>query len=624
MYRTFLAVILILLALTLTTSSVERAGLHAAMSSPTKSPEGTVKVGHIEVKLDHEVIYSVISTDLAAPIVKSDVAIWDTTFGYSDGLGNVTFRIPVYINDNTDAYDMWVKLDAEVEGYGDWDRGGEDYKWVFTEETDNKFFYWDFATDVLDSTDGTVRYVVTAHADITVFRPFKADYEWFDLGQSMSVRVQSRAHPPYQQTVDIGFPADSSEFVIGSSGNVIGFVEAGDDPPPGFGMAHMAIITNAKSPDQASDFRTGANGGFWEPFRIDDPTAAGEVTIRVYDDPGSAEYLASPDGGEITIFAKRSTGWSTFGLFAVPGHRTAAGVPTDYLVAIPSYEGYEDSVTLNVMGLPPGVLYYFEANPVRVPPDTTLGVMLTLEADAMTPLGFHEITITASDDTLTREFVCPLVVENVIPPAPIVDLEVIATDDTSATLCWTAPGADADSGWARSYDIRYSTISPDGDTAGWWDAAGTIADEVMAGPPGRRDTCIVGGLILPADTYYFAVKTADGAFIWSEVSNIAEIPDAGVREPAAPGLPAVFALSPNRPNPLMRSTEIRYALPRDCHVRLGIYDIRGRLVAGLIDEKQEAGYKSASWDAGSVSPGIYFCRFRAGHFTAVEKVVVLR
>lgn len=146
----------------------------------------------------------------------------------------------------------------------------------------------------------------------------------------------------------------------------------------------------------------------------------------------------------------------------------------------------------------------------------------------------------------------------------------------------------------------------------------------MAGPPGRRDTCIVGGLILPADTYYFAVKTADGAFIWSEVSNIAEIPDAGVREPAAPGLPAVFALSPNRPNPLMRSTEIRYALPRDCHVRLGIYDIRGRLVAGLIDEKQEAGYKSASWDAGSVSPGIYFCRFRAGHFTAVEKVVVLR
>jgi hypothetical protein len=120
------------------------------------------------------------------------------------------------------------------------------------------------------------------------------------------------------------------------------------------------------------------------------------------------------------------------------------------------------------------------------------------------------------------------------------------------------------------------------------------------------------------------VKTADGALIWSEISNIVEVPDAGVREPAAPGLPAVFALSPNRPNPFTRSTEIRYALPRDCHVRLEIYDIRGRQVASLIDEEQQAGYKRAIWDASSVSPGIFFCRFMAGEFTSVEKMVVLR
>jgi len=624
-----LAVFLILPTIAFALSPGGNAGSPAGLASPSSSiagfPEGVVKVGHIEVKLDHDVIYAIISTDLVRPVLKTDVAIWDTTYGYSDGLGNATFRIPVYINDNTDAYDMLVKLYAEVEGYGDWNRGGEDYKWVFTEDTDFVFFYWDFATDVLDSTEGAVRYRVFAKADITVFRPFKADYEWYDHDGSNSVRVESRAHPPYEQTVEINIPADSSQFEIGSNtGNVVGYVEAGDDPPPGFGMAHMAIITNAKTPDQDSDFRTGANGGFWETFRLDDPTAAGEVTIRVYDDPCSAEYLASSDGDSVTIFATRKSGWSTFGLFAVPGHRTALGVPTEYLVAIPSYEGYEDSVTLNVLDLPPGVLYSFEANRVRVPPDSTLGVNLTLEAGAITPLGFHEIRITASDDTLTREFVCPLFVEDPLPPAPILDLQVIAQEDTSVTLCWTAPGADADSGWAYEYDIRYSTVLPDGDTASWWADADTIAQRVMAGPPGWRDTCVVNGLALPDSIYYFAVKTADGALIWSEISNIVEVPDAGVREPAAPGLPAVFALSPNRPNPFTRSTEIRYALPRDCHVRLEIYDIRGRQVASLIDEEQQAGYKRAIWDASSVSPGIFFCRFMAGEFTSVEKMVVLR
>jgi hypothetical protein len=220
--------------------------------------------------------------------------------------------------------------------------------------------------------------------------------------------------------------------------------------------------------------------------------------------------------------------------------------------------------------------------------------------------------------------VCPLVVEDLIPPDPVMDLEVIAADDTSATLCWTAPGASADSGWAHAYDIRYSTALPDVDTAGWWAGADTVDCEPIVGPPGRLDTCKVGGLVLPDSIYFFAMKTADGALIWSEISNVAELPDAGVETTADPGQPLELALSRVSPNPFMSTTEIKYAIPRACHVKLAIYDIRGREVTGLIDEEQGAGYKSLRWNASSIPPGIYFCRLRAGNVAVVEKMVVLR
>jgi hypothetical protein len=629
MSRAVLAVAALLLVVSLVAPLGERADLSAAITLPgtasAKSQEGIFRCGAIYLKLNHEVVYSIISTNLIYPVLKCDIAIWDTTLGYTDGLGNVTFRIPVYIYDNTDTYDAEVKLTVAAENRTTGQHIGEDFYWGSTSDEDDIFFYWDFATDKLDGTSGRNRYHVSAEATVTVYRFLKQPSEWYDFDWSNKVHVQSGAHPPWQQEVEITTPADSSQYVIGShTKNVIGYVQAGDDPPPGGGTATMTIVTNAASRDQESSFTTGANGGFWEPLYIGEPTAEGEVNIHIYDDARSEEYLADPDGGEITIFATRSAGWTTFGLFAVPGHHVAAGGSTDYLVSIPSYDGYEADVTLDVKDLPPGVLYSFDTNPVHVPPDTTRGVMLTLEATGLTPPGFHEITITASDDTLTREFVCPLMVEDLIPPDPVMDMEVIALDDTSATLCWTAPGASADSGWAHVYDIRYSTIFPDVDTAGWWAAADTVADEPMVGPPGWRDTCTVENLALPDSIYFFAIKTADGALIWSGISNIAEIPDAGVERPDAAGPPLEFTLSRTYPNPFMSATEIKYAIPRECHVSLEVYDIRGRKVVGLVDEEQGAGYKCVKWNAASSSPGIYFCRFRAGNFTGVEKMVILK
>ena len=89
-------------------------------------------------------------------------------------------------------------------------------------------------------------------------------------------------------------------------------------------------------------------------------------------------------------------------------------------------------------------------------------------------------------------------------------------------------------------------------------------------------------------------------------------------------LPKQFALQDNYPNPFNTSTLIRYQLPRACHVRLEIFDISGRKVATLVDEKQRAGYKAVLWDANAAATGFYFYRLSAGDSSDTKKMVLLK
>jgi len=89
-------------------------------------------------------------------------------------------------------------------------------------------------------------------------------------------------------------------------------------------------------------------------------------------------------------------------------------------------------------------------------------------------------------------------------------------------------------------------------------------------------------------------------------------------------LPLQFILCQNYPNPFNPTTAIKYAVPKDCHVKFTIYNILGQKVATLIDRKQKTGYKTARWDASSFSSGIYFYRLQAGDFVQTRKMVVLK
>ncbi len=95
-----------------------------------------------------------------------------------------------------------------------------------------------------------------------------------------------------------------------------------------------------------------------------------------------------------------------------------------------------------------------------------------------------------------------------------------------------------------------------------------------------------------------------------------------------PVIPVAFAFDLASANPSRGTSRIRYALPRDQHVRLAIMDVRGRVVAVLRDEDEAAGVHEVTWEGrsggGTAPAGIYFVSFQSEEWSAQRRIVRLR
>jgi len=94
-------------------------------------------------------------------------------------------------------------------------------------------------------------------------------------------------------------------------------------------------------------------------------------------------------------------------------------------------------------------------------------------------------------------------------------------------------------------------------------------------------------------------------------------------------IPQTFSLAQNYPNPFNARTVIKYSLPKDSKVEIAIYNILGRKVKTLVNEHQQAGYKTVVWDGknqkgNEVASGVYFYRITADDFVQSKKMLLLK
>jgi hypothetical protein len=88
--------------------------------------------------------------------------------------------------------------------------------------------------------------------------------------------------------------------------------------------------------------------------------------------------------------------------------------------------------------------------------------------------------------------------------------------------------------------------------------------------------------------------------------------------------PTQFELSQNYPNPFNPSTVINYSIPVNGLVSLKVFNVLGQEVATLVNEMQTVGNYKATFNANSLSSGVYFYKIEAGNFTSVKKMMFLK
>jgi len=89
-------------------------------------------------------------------------------------------------------------------------------------------------------------------------------------------------------------------------------------------------------------------------------------------------------------------------------------------------------------------------------------------------------------------------------------------------------------------------------------------------------------------------------------------------------VPEEFSLHQNYPNPFNPSTTIKFDLPKTSDVRLSVYDITGKEIETLVNEKLNAGSYETKWDGSKYVSGVYFCRIMYGDFTDAIKIILLK
>jgi DUF971 family protein len=154
----------------------------------------------------------------------------------------------------------------------------------------------------------------------------------------------------------------------------------------------------------------------------------------------------------------------------------------------------------------------------------------------------------------------------------------------------------------------------------------------------RADTCLyLNGLytILVMDDNgfegggYTITKTTIGVCVTSAGSSASGTFDA----------PSRFALSQNYPNPFNPETKIKFSIgipsgqiPRQTdggqanssEVTLKVFDLLGREVATLVNERLQPGSYETTFDGSGLASGVYLYRLKAGGFVETKKLLLLR
>lgn len=126
--------------------------------------------------------------------------------------------------------------------------------------------------------------------------------------------------------------------------------------------------------------------------------------------------------------------------------------------------------------------------------------------------------------------------------------------------------------------------------------------------------------------YYWRViaKNDSGTGSYSQTWNFETPGQITAVRGRAGDIPNRFSLGQNYPNPFNPSTTIRYAVSREEHIVLSVYNMLGERVATLVNRRERPGEYSVEFDASSLASGVYIYSINAGGFNSSREMILLK
>ena len=89
-------------------------------------------------------------------------------------------------------------------------------------------------------------------------------------------------------------------------------------------------------------------------------------------------------------------------------------------------------------------------------------------------------------------------------------------------------------------------------------------------------------------------------------------------------VPSGFSLSQNYPNPFNPVTNLEFGISDLGFVTLKVYDLLGKEVSTLVNEKLNPGTYRVEFNAGSLTSGVYFYRLSTGDFSDTKRMILIK
>ena len=121
-----------------------------------------------------------------------------------------------------------------------------------------------------------------------------------------------------------------------------------------------------------------------------------------------------------------------------------------------------------------------------------------------------------------------------------------------------------------------------------------------------------------------AGSTTEGSILVSDAVKFNTVGDVLHIEKIEEFTPVQYVLFQNYPNPFNLETKISFSLPQTSQVSIKIYDLLGKVVGTLVNERLNEGVHSFIWQAENMSSGIYYYTMKAGVINRTMKMLLTR